>query len=109
MSKKLKTATYIAVALLISVGLYYYIAFYPIIYGYRYTSSDGGFSEFECPPKGQTYQLVLDRFDEYAASNGRDDVRLCIASKKRWYHPVFWYENLTHPRWDLPYKDTSEK
>jgi hypothetical protein len=70
---------------------------------YHYTSSDGGFNEIEVPWKGRDFNVVEQSFQEYKES-GHDNVILIRTTPKPWASPNLWWDNLSHPRWRLPFQ-----
>ncbi|MCL4691019.1 MAG: hypothetical protein KJ060_00690 [Candidatus Hydrogenedentes bacterium] len=75
---------------------------------YHYESSDRGMAALEVPWKGLHFDNVQPRFDEYKAATGNSTATLCRTDTRNWTDPHLWWENLTHPRWDLPYIPPSE-
>jgi hypothetical protein len=70
---------------------------------YRYESSDRGMAELEIPWKGRDLDVVKAQFEDYRTAIGDPTVTLCRTSKRTWTAPNLWWDNITHPRWDLPY------
>lgn len=75
---------------------------------YHYESSDRGMAALEIPGKGLHFNHVQANFDEYKAATGNSTATLCRTGKRNWTDPLLWWQNLTHPRWDLPYIPPSE-
>ena len=95
----------VVVAAVLGSG-YWYVAGYTLPV-YHYESSDRGMAEFEIPWKGRHLAGVEQQFEEYKASTGDPDLTLCRTSKRKWSAPNLWRDNLTNPRWDLPYMPPS--
>lgn len=93
------------VALAALFALWYVLAFsLPV---YHYESSDRGWDEIEVPWKGRHLETVEALFEGYRAERGDPDLVLCRTSRRSWWSPNLWWDNLTHRRWALPYIEPS--
>jgi hypothetical protein len=75
---------------------------------YHYESSDRGMAALEIPGKGLHFNHAQAQLDEYKAATGNSTATLCRTDTRNWSDPLLWWQNLTHPRWDLPYIPPSE-
>lgn len=74
----------------------------PIIYVYRYVSTDYGFADIEIPQKGRNLDMIEALFEEYKTKNNLKHIELCIATK-----PTS-SDDLSHRRWKYKYIEALE-
>ena len=99
-------------ALLVIIFIATYQIFFQIFTmntGYTYESSDRGMAELEYALKGVYFKVVEDRFENYKRWKQDPSLQLYRTCKRKWTNPWLWYDNLTNPRWDLPYIEPSQK
>jgi len=84
----------------------YYFAAYTLPV-YHYESSNREYSDIEVPWKGRHLETVEKFFDEYKNETKNTSVKLCLTSKRVWYAPNLWIDNLTNRRWSLPFMEPS--
>lgn len=71
---------------------------------FGYESSDGHFTETEVPSKGRTFDSMLARFEAHKEFYGRPSLQLFRTTKRSNWNLFHWWDNFTHPRWDIPYR-----
>ncbi len=91
----------------LGMGYWYMVRYTPP--GCRYESSDRGMADLEITWKGRNLDTVQANFTEYKAWIGDPTVTLCRTESRIWSAPNLWWDNLTNPRWDLPYIAPSPK
>ncbi|MGQ0553481.1 MAG: hypothetical protein ACT4PU_09715 [Planctomycetota bacterium] len=69
-----------------------------------YASSDGQFDDVEVQAKGRTFEYVVARFVEHKQRSGHGDLILFRSFQRDAWRFWNWYDYLTHPRWELPYR-----
>jgi len=85
---------------LICPWVIYSLVYYPVIQLYQYCSDDGGYNEVEIPVKGRGYSHILHTFQQYQQSHPQ--AILMIKDDRQWGNIFAYWDNITHPRWQLP-------
>lgn len=80
----------------------------PIVHVYQYESSDAGFQEIEVPEKGRNFALMMRKFEEYKSTQKSDREIVLYRNVAR--NPILfyeWYDFVTHKRWQLEFRASS--
>lgn len=76
----------------------------PAIHAYLYEGSCGDYSNIEIPEKGRGFDMVSQQFQLHGAAHPGATLVLYRNARRSPSEFYEWWDYITHPRWDLPYR-----